>query len=84
MKVTHLLGLSSQSSETTPVGLLKTASASTTILPPPADNGESSSNSSGSRLVLRFQEGNRVREHFNYNGQGEENYVFYTTFTIFL
>ena len=72
LNVIHPLGLSSRSSETMPVGLLKTASASTTVLPPLINEGQSSSNISGSRS----QEGNHVREHFNYTGQGEENLVF--------
>lgn len=74
LNVTHLLGLGSQSSETVQVGLLKTASASTTVLPPLVNEGQSSSSTSGSRLVLSSREGNRIREH--YTSQGEKNLVF--------
>lgn len=59
-----------------PVGLLRTAPASTAVIPPLVNEGESSSNISASRLVLRSQEGNHVREHFNYTVQGEENLEF--------
>lgn len=59
-----------------PVGLLKTASASTTVLPPLVNEGQSSSNIAGARLALRLQEGSQVREHCNYTSQGEEKLVF--------
>jgi len=57
-------------------GLLKTALASTAVLRSLVNEGQSSSNISGSRLVLRSQEGNHVREQFNYTSQGEEKLVF--------
>lgn len=76
LNVTHPQGPSSRSSETMPVGLLKTASASTTVLPPLVNKGQSSSNIAGARLALRLQEGSQVREHCNYTSQGEEKLVF--------
>jgi len=76
LNATRLLGLSSWSSETMLAGLLKTALASTAVLRSLVNEGQSSSNISGSRLVLRSQEGNHVREQFNYTSQGEEKLVF--------
>lgn len=58
------------------VELLKTAQARSTELPPLVNEGQNSGNISGSRLVLRSQEGDHVREPFNYIGQGEKTLIF--------
>lgn len=70
------LGLSSWPSKAMLVELLKTARERSTELPPLVNEGQNSGNISGSRLVLRSQEGNHVREPFNYIGQGEKTLIF--------
>lgn len=74
MNVTHPLGLSSRPSETLLVGLLKTASASAAILPHSGKQGTELQHL-GLEAGAMIQEGNHVREHFNYTSQGEENSV---------
>lgn len=74
LNVTHPLGLSSRPSETLLVGLLKTASASAAILPHSGKQGTELQHL-GLEAGAMIQEGNHVREHFNYTSQGEENSV---------